>query len=72
MDGVYMINSEGGLNLNGHIKKSHKDKPLISVITVVLNGEQYLESTILSIINQSYENIEYIIIDGALRIKRLI
>ena len=59
-----MINSEGGLNLNGHIKKSHKDKPLISVITVVLNGEQYLESTILSIINQSYENIEYIIIDG--------
>jgi glycosyltransferase involved in cell wall biosynthesis len=42
-----------------------KDKPLISIITVVFNGEKYLEKTILSIINQSYTNIEYIIIDGS-------
>ena len=39
-------------------------KPLISVITVVFNGDKYLEETILSIKNQSYENIEFIIIDG--------
>ena len=39
-------------------------KPLISIITVVLNGEKYLEETILSIINQTYDNVEYIIIDG--------
>lgn len=40
------------------------NKPLISVITAVYNGEKYLEQTIKSIINQTYDNIEYIIIDG--------
>jgi len=39
-------------------------KPLVSVITAVYNGEKYLEETIQSIVNQTYENIEYIIIDG--------
>ena len=36
----------------------------VSIITVVYNGIAHLEQTIQSIINQSYQNIEYIIIDG--------
>lgn len=40
------------------------NKPLVSVITVVYNGEKYIESAIRSVLHQTYDNIEYIIIDG--------
>ena len=42
----------------------HKNKPKFSIITVVLNGERYIENTIKSVLSQSYKNFEYIIIDG--------
>ena len=38
--------------------------PLISIITITLNAETYLAQTIQSVLNQTYTNIEYIIIDG--------
>lgn len=39
-------------------------KPLVSIITVVFNGEEYIERTIESVLLQTYKNVEYIIIDG--------
>ncbi len=39
-------------------------KPLVSIITVVFNGEKTIKKTIQSVVNQTYNNIEYIIIDG--------
>ena len=54
----------GGLRTKGITKQSKKNIPLITIITVVRNGEKTLEQTILSVINQTYGNIEYIIIDG--------
>ena len=36
----------------------------ISIITVVFNGENLLEGTIQSVLNQTYPHIEYIIVDG--------
>jgi len=36
----------------------------ISIITVVLNDAEHIEKTILSVINQDFNSIEYIVIDG--------
>lgn len=41
------------------------NNPKISIITISYNCEAEIEETILSVINQSYKNKEFIIIDGA-------
>ena len=56
--------AEGGLRLQGFYKTGSKEDPLITVITVVFNGADYLEDTIKSVIEQKFDNVEYIIIDG--------
>jgi glycosyltransferase involved in cell wall biosynthesis len=57
-------NLEGGLRTKGFFKKTQDDKPLITVVTVVFNDVAHIEGTVLSIINQNYSNIDYIVIDG--------
>ncbi len=42
-----------------------KFNPLISIITPVYNAADTIEKCLLSVINQSYNNIEHILIDGA-------
>ena len=46
------------------LKKKIKKQPLLTIITVVLNQEKYLEKTIKSVLNQKFKDFEYIIIDG--------
>lgn len=42
-----------------------KETPLVTILTVSYNNEKTISKTVDAVLNQSYSNIEYIIVDGA-------
>lgn len=56
--------AEGGLRPRGRFKTICADRPLVTIVTVVFNGARQIEATIQSVISQTYDNIEYIVVDG--------
>lgn len=57
------MSKEGGYRLKSD-NTSNTSVPMLSIVTVVYNSEQYIERTILSILNQSFKDVEHIILDG--------
>lgn len=45
-------------------ENNYSNLPLVTIITVVFNAVDLIENTIKSVLEQTYKNIEYIIIDG--------
>src|ERR1700686_3356441 len=44
-------------------RSARTEWPKITLVTAVYNGEEYLEETMRSIVNQEYPNLEYIVVD---------
>jgi glycosyltransferase involved in cell wall biosynthesis len=56
--------TEGGTRTRERGNKTLPARSLVSIVTVVRNGEAHLEEAIRSVLAQDYGNIEYIVVDG--------
>ncbi len=63
----FPISSElkGGARLHGAQKGSMADKPLVTIITSTYHAAEHLPTAIESIREQTYGNVEWIVVDGA-------
>src|SRR5512140_3421779 len=60
-----ITSNEGGKRTRGVFAHGTPGQPLVSVITVVHNGAGNLARTIRAVAEQTYPNIEHIVVDGA-------
>ncbi|RST54312.1 glycosyltransferase [Variovorax sp. MHTC-1] len=56
---------EGGLRTRGRFKTGTASMPLVTYVTVVRNNTATLSRTIESVQNQTYPNVEHVVLDGA-------
>lgn len=54
----------GGKRLEGNLRQGSPGRPLISIVIAVLNGCEYVENSIQSVLEQTYPEVELIIVDG--------
>lgn len=56
--------AEGGKRLRGDTRENRPDAPLVTIITVCFNSAKTIEQTFHSVRNQTYGNVEYVVVDG--------
>lgn len=61
---ILEMNSKVSQSKGFEERKVNRDKPLVSIVTPVLNGIKYLEICIQNVLNQTYAHIEHIFVDG--------
>lgn len=61
---TFPMPTEGGFRRTGTRRAGSAGNPRISIVTVVLNGAAHIERAIRSVLDQGYDNVEYIVVDG--------
>lgn len=56
--------AEGGKRLQGELAEGLEGAPLVTIITVCWNSAKTIEQTFRSVHEQTYSNIEYVVVDG--------
>lgn len=62
--GPGMGTNQGRSDVPGSAEECPKRKPTVTITTVTYNSEKTLARTLESVLNQTYERIEYFIVDG--------
>lgn len=61
---VDVVSKCGGKRLKGFVAQGTADRPLVTVVTAVYNGQPYITACLDSVLRQDYPNIEHIVLDG--------